>query len=466
MYLLGVYDAFREEMASANYNLPESGNGLSDVLNEALWGVRLYEELQEADGGVRAGTETSRHPAYGQVNAASDELVYRTYRRDWHTTGCAAGMFAQASRLLNLSGSHHRVRSLELQERAENAWSWMEIYDGEDKRAAQRLYAAVELYELTGSSVYHDAIGVEMEHLRNNPGWPEEYRPWHMNIPNVVGGMFNTPYFFTYLKSRRPTNESIRAKMRDWIRGAAEATVNSVADSVYPHGPLSVVAWGSLTSQGRYAEPVIFEYALSRNQSLIDTVSQLSDYALGLNPLGRSFVTGLGARPPTDPLHLDSYSFMAKGRGPVPGITIYGPVGQPSSKMPAAKLWQAHYPGFLSLPQQHRFVDGWLMVPMAEFTTWETVAPNAMMHVFLDTFQSVYDCPGQTGTSPGNFDDSSSAAGSFHEQTSAIVGLCIGIVSLVLVATLIIWMKRASRKKSKTQPLELGFEPQDYSDIE
>ena len=41
------------------YLLPESGNGLPDFLDEALYSLPLWEGLQEQDGGVRAGTETA-----------------------------------------------------------------------------------------------------------------------------------------------------------------------------------------------------------------------------------------------------------------------------------------------------------------------------------------------------------------------------------------------------------------------
>ena len=351
MGLLALIAAYPNGFKDKQYNLPESGNGIPDLLDEAMWGVRIFEELQEADGGVRAGTEASRHPHFGQENAHNDSLQYRTYRRDYPTTASSAGMFAIASRLM---AAHDTARSAQLLARARAAWGWMEAYAGSDKRPAQRMYAACELYEATGNDTYHAALKISAAAVLARPGWPQEYRPWHININNLVGGMFNTPYFFTYLTTSRPVDMALRGKLRALLQATADLVVKSVEATGYPHGPASAVAWGSLTSQGRYAEPVLFLHRLAPSQRLINVVSRLSDYTLGVNPLGRSYITGMGARPPTDPLHLDGYFTNERGIGYTPGITIYGPSAAPSARNPASYAWKAHYPGYFSLPNQRR----------------------------------------------------------------------------------------------------------------
>ncbi len=357
MGFLALYDAYPLRFASdAAYNIPESGNGIPDLLDEALWGVQLYEFLQEDDGGVRAGTETTKHPGYGDT-CATDKSIFRTYRRDYHVTALSAGMFAQASRLVAPFDS---VRAATLAQRAVRAWNWIASYNGVGMgtiKEAQRMYAAVQLYELTGEAVYHTALINSYNILYARPGWPQEYRPWMINIPNLIGGMFNTAYFITYLLSSRPTNATIVSRMQAMVVSSANEGVNSVNTSAYPHGPTGVAGWGTVTVQGRYAEPLIFQYRLTGNASLLDTISRLGDYALGLNPLGRSYITGLGARPPTNPLHLDSIVFESLGLDPVPGITVYGPFTSPSGKAPAASSWQSQYPGYLSQADQRRFVE-------------------------------------------------------------------------------------------------------------
>ena len=382
MGLLALAAAYPEKFKDNEYDLPESGNGVPDLLDEAMWGVRLYAQLQQVDGGVRAGTEAHQHPEYGRVNAASDFLEYRTYRVDYHTTASSAGMFAIASRLM---AAHDTARSAQLLARARAAWGWMEAYAGSDKRPAQRMYAACELYEATGNDTYHAALKISAAAVLARPGWPQEYRPWHININNLVGGMFNTPYFFTYLTTSRPVDMALRGKLRALLQATADLVVKSVEATGYPHGPASAVAWGSLTSQGRYAEPVLFLHRLAPSQRLINVVSRLSDYTLGVNPLGRSYITGMGARPPTNPLHADSYFTRQGGKGNVPGITVYGPSSSAGGNAHTDALVKLMVPAWNQLPGQRRYADGWTIIICNEFTTWETVLPNAMMYAFLSS---------------------------------------------------------------------------------
>jgi endoglucanase len=228
-----------------------------------------------------------------------------------------------------------------------------------------------------------------------------------MSIPNLVGGMFNTPYFFTYLISKRATDVQTGAGLRSVLDAASAAVLSSVETTAYPHGPAPNVAWGSLTSQGKYAEPLIYLNRLVPSDQHVDAVSRLADYALGNNPLGRSFITGMGALPPTDPLHLDSWKSLRAGTDAVPGITIYGPSSGPSSRTPSVHAWSSHHPGFLSLANQRRFVDAWYVIDQNEFSSWETMGPNAVMHAFLDLYQVAF-ATGSPKSSCSNGGDSDS----------------------------------------------------------
>src|SRR6185503_9409025 len=42
--------------------IPESSNTLPDIVDEALFGLDFYRRLQDKDGGVRGGIESSEHP--------------------------------------------------------------------------------------------------------------------------------------------------------------------------------------------------------------------------------------------------------------------------------------------------------------------------------------------------------------------------------------------------------------------
>ena len=56
--LAGAYILFPDNFTDNQLDLPESGDGIPDILDEAIWGVELYRRAQEPDGGIRGWFET------------------------------------------------------------------------------------------------------------------------------------------------------------------------------------------------------------------------------------------------------------------------------------------------------------------------------------------------------------------------------------------------------------------------
>ncbi len=392
-WLLNLYEAFPVGFTDNQYNIPESGNGIPDLLDEALWGIKVWENLQESDGAIRAGIESDRHPVYGVVSAATDNNIYRTYKRWGHTTASGAGLFAHASRLVSPFDS---TRSVELLKKAESAWAYLMAHDNDPDmltaHSAQKMYAALELYLATGEENYHNAFKTYANHCLTS-GWPEQYNPQWWNGNTITNGMIFTPYFFGYLITNMPVDQDIKDGYTSMLQNAANSMLTESTNKSYPVGYYnSGYSWGNATSQGRYADPMIFMYRLNSDKKYLNAISQLADYSLGLNPLGKSYVTGLGANPPNNPTHLDSYFSEKAGQGSVPGIVVYGPISDPSSVNWEKAVWSKVYPSFTSLPEQRRYTDGWSFIGADEFTTWETMAQNVVMYGFLSSVgESVSD---------------------------------------------------------------------------
>jgi len=170
-------------------------------------------------------------------------------------------------------------------------------------------------------------------------------------------------------------------------------------EAFYPHGVTKGYGWGSATAQGRYADVYAFAYRITDDPQLKSTyfgiLSQFGDYALGLNPLGVSYVTGLGAVQPNSPLHLDSYftkygladgdSDDHEGRpiGNVPGILIFGPTEGRSKQPYQLAVSDTVYPVWEELPPQRRWADGWSLINSNEFSTWETMIWNMCLYGVL-----------------------------------------------------------------------------------
>ncbi|MBN1413880.1 MAG: glycoside hydrolase family 9 protein [Bacteroidales bacterium] len=157
---------------SDNISIPESGNGIPDLLDELKWEVDWIKRMQEEDGGVYikigyidynvpAPPSADKRPRYyGPVCSSS--------------TITASGIFAHAA-LVYASFPALAREIPELRNRAVNAWKWYhagpkneacddrEIKSGDaDMTEAQQeqlaLTASVYLYALTKEARYHDYI--------------------------------------------------------------------------------------------------------------------------------------------------------------------------------------------------------------------------------------------------------------------------------------------------------------------
>jgi len=171
-------------------------------------------------------------------------------------------------------------------------------------------------------------------------------------------------------------------------------------EAFYPQGVTKAYGWGAATAQGRYADVYAFAYRLEEDSEkraeYFSILSQFGDYALGLNPLGVSYVTGLGIVQPQSPLQLDSY-FTKYGEidgnnnshegvpiGNVPGILIFGPTAERSSVSYQAVVSNTVYPEWENLPTERRWADGWSLINNNEFTVWETMVWNICLYGVLD----------------------------------------------------------------------------------
>lgn len=394
--MLGYYEAFPDHFVDSQYNIPESGNLIPDFLDEALWGLLGWEHLQGSDGGIMAGTERSGHPSYGRHNAANEGAIYGTWEVSGEVTACGAGMFAQASRLIR---PYDQPRAAELLSRAELAWDYLQNNSVTEPKS-QIMYAALQLYLATATgdpsqdmkNSYHNAFRTIGRWVFVERGkWPHKYKPGNSYAK------CQTAHFISYLITDKTVDPELYDKMKSKIfRGAEKGGYMGKRASEYPYpvGVTKSYGWGAGTSQGKYADVYCFAYRLTddkaKKQEYFNEVSQYADYTLGLNPLGKSFVTGLGHNRINSPLHLDSW-FTKYGKsdhkgypiGNVPGIVVFGPSEGRSKAFYQKVISDRIYPLWDDLPLQRRWADGWSLVGGNEFSTWSILVWNVCMHGFL-----------------------------------------------------------------------------------
>lgn len=61
-YMLMAYDMFPDNFTDGQLNIPESGDGIPDILSEAIWGLDVWRRAQHANGLTGMRIETTSHP--------------------------------------------------------------------------------------------------------------------------------------------------------------------------------------------------------------------------------------------------------------------------------------------------------------------------------------------------------------------------------------------------------------------
>ncbi len=159
-----------------DFGLPESGNGVPDVIDEALWGLDWLERMQREDGAVNSilGRDVASTPS-----AAKGPSYYGPHSTS--ATLSAAGTYAFAAVVLKKQDAkRHAARIARLKTRALKAWAWSEanpnvtFYNNDSRdnslglgagqqevddatRIEKRFAAASYLYMLTGETRFAEA---------------------------------------------------------------------------------------------------------------------------------------------------------------------------------------------------------------------------------------------------------------------------------------------------------------------
>jgi endoglucanase len=320
--LLAAWEHFPEHFRQQSLNIPESGNTLPDVLDEALWNLEWMLAMQDpADGGVyHKLTNKGFDGAVMPHQANSPRYVVQK------TTAAAlnfAAVMATASRVFAGFEREQPALSARMRAAAERAWLWAranpavvyrqpsDIHTGgydDDQLADEFAWAAAELYITTRDDTYLAAMQ-PAKVATGVPGW------------NSVA-----PLAWVSLAHHRerltPAADRTLIEARIRTQAGALAAVWQASPYRVSMQPSDLV-WGSNAVALNQALMLVQGFRLTGERSQLDAAQALLDHVLGRNALGLSMVTGFGTRSTQQPHHRPS---MADGiAAPVPGFLAGGP---------------------------------------------------------------------------------------------------------------------------------------------
>lgn len=330
--LLALYEDFHASLAPLETGIPESGNALPDLLDEALWNLRWMLTMQDPDdGGVYHKLTEARFS--DMVMPAEVRSPRYVVQKSTQAALDFAAVMAQASRVFRrFNGAVPGLADSTLSA-ALHAWRWARthpdsIYDqqrlnerfdpdietGEyaDRHLAdERIWAAAELYATTRQDSFVVRIPLLRDHTALVPFWGGVRALGYQSLLRFRGGLW------------LPAGEML--EMERMVVETADSLVQ--AARVHPYGtPIGArrdFVWGSNAVAANQGMTLVQAYRLTGDAVYLRAALANLDYLLGRNPTGYSFVTGFGDRAPLYPHHRPS---VADGVvPPVPGWLVGGP---------------------------------------------------------------------------------------------------------------------------------------------
>lgn len=329
---LMVYEMNKVYFDNLALNIPESGQPVPDMLEEAMYNIRWMMTMQDLDGGV-----------YHKLTEANFEGFIRpdecqkTRYVVLKTTAAAldfAATMALAARIYAPYEDVYPGFVAQATEAAKRAYAWAEanpaVYYDQPKMNQEFkpeittgayddfdvndefYWAEIELYMLTGDEKYKANVG---DHARAvSEALAKDGRSY---LPATWGNVAELAYF-DLLLNRKTVADALLAYLEPYL----DEVETSVHHSPYGNRE-SDFFWGC-NSEGccwRGFE-CLYAYRLTGDQKYRTAAEQCLNYILGQNATGYCYVTGFGQKPASHPHHRLSYSHP---KGTHPGFLVGGP---------------------------------------------------------------------------------------------------------------------------------------------
>lgn len=396
--LMYAYELKPDHFTEGQLNLPESQNGIPDILDEAEYGILVWKKSQTEEGAVAGAVETWTHPS-------RDDPKYSyaySLRTRWSSL-LYAGAAAQYAYLVRPFDSKkaeeyaqsamrayaygidpkHSIDKMVIKAKTNRGSG--EEYDVvvEEKELEQlpfRIHAATRLYMYTGDGSYLDGLAELLKKTYKPYDWPfsfSDYSPW----------MY---YSLVFGKPSENLPKTVVSQWRQRYLDAANKLVGFLPEQPYriswPPNQDYWMGWGATAMTNR-SRALLIAYNVTSDEKYLNAALQNISYMLGTNPLGMSWTTGLGFVYPIEIQH--ELSEVDKIMDPIPGITIYGITGGGYPKKFQELLWEPN--GIEMMSQANRNLPVWrnwaphphLNVAQNEFTIQETISSSIFCYAML-----------------------------------------------------------------------------------
>ena len=333
-----------------DYDIPESGNGIPDVLDEAKWGLDFLARLQGTDGAVLS---IVGEPSASPPSSATGACLYGPASTS--ATLATAAAFAAGARVLRLA----KVAALDTAAddflaRAKTAWTWAAanpavLFKNNDSasgssglgsgqqetddygRLVDKLDAAAQLFAATGDATYRTAFdaGYAQLHLIAS----SYVSPWDVQGQEMA---------LDYADAAGATSAVAKAIKDTYLAGAkSSGNLGTITDNTDPYlAYMKDYTWGSNSTKSNvgnlYAAVVAHKLDTASSPDMTRAASRFVHYLHGTNPLSLVYLTNMYGHGADNCANEMFHTWFADGSakwdragtsmfGPPPGYLTGGP---------------------------------------------------------------------------------------------------------------------------------------------
>ena len=324
--LLSLYEQNPDLFLDSQLNIPQSGNGKSDLLDEMEFALNWLLKMQRSDGAVYRKVAGGTWP----LNLAPNEEVQprNIYGISTPETAKFAATMAIASR--NFASIDTALANKYL-DSAELAWQYLKtqpemIIDwavdddsGSDRYLASefntekslttdlddRLWAAAELYIATGNNDFANYFADNLDKVN--------YDLFEWKNPVSLGAV-------DYLRQKQqPVSPAVADKIKTKIVQKAESILAITQKNPYQIASDRFI-WGSNRIVAESGMTLIYAYQITKEPRYRHAAIAQLNYLLGRNHFNQTFITNVGTNPVKNLSNLYTRAKQIK----IPGLVVSG----------------------------------------------------------------------------------------------------------------------------------------------
>ena len=347
--LLHAYEEHPEAFSDDN-GIPESGNGIPDILDEVKWGLDWLVRMQNSDGSLLCvqGLDSASPPS-----DAKGGSYYGPPTTSATLMGAAA--FAYASKFFASRPEPNLKRyGDDLKKRATAAWTWAAgnpdvLYYNNDEskqpgskglaagqqemneteRLRAQFESAIYLFEMTGEAQFKLFADTHYDQL---------LPPWGPSMWDVDA--LESLLYYARLPGATPAvARSIRERFLANLSRASAAFQGSLQQADPYRAPIKDYTWGS--NKGKAMQARLYQLVALYNtdprlsESSLAAALEYAHYIHGVNPLGLVYLTNMASAGASHSAATMFHAWFARGTrwqrvtdqfpGPPAGFLVGGP---------------------------------------------------------------------------------------------------------------------------------------------